>query len=380
MSAVLDALDLSRDLPLAVTLPAPLFLAMVGWYNLVAPHFVGMRKRAYVLSALSSFTMTLFSLPFVYAYFTGGLPAVWAAGEDGWTKTLADTAVASFGTYLFAQLVVGYIAYREEVGLLTGWIHHTVYIAVMVHCAMSKQSCIFLLAAIMELPTFDLAISNLFPPVRSDERFLTLMMCTRILFNTWLLADCARPTSRAVTEGSWIPTVILGLALTLHASWMQGGVRGYLRRRSKAAKAAKEVEAAWVAVPEQKTPLLAPTTPALEATTPSLNPVTPDESPLVTPHTPGQPVTMIRDNFFPNITIPTMPNLPIPAIPTLSDMAAALPQAKANLNQLQFGFAEAVNRRWEEHREKLAARGGALAARGEALLRRRRRDWADADE
>jgi hypothetical protein len=216
--------------------------------------------------------------------------------------------------------------------------------------------------------------------VRSDERFLTLMLLTRILFNAWILADCARPSSRALTEGSWVPTLILGLAFTLHASWMHGGIKGYLRRRAKAAKAAKEAEAAAVAVPEQKTPLLSPMTPALEATTPSLNPVTPDESPLVTPHTPGQPSTMIRDNFFPNISIPTMPNLPIPAIPTLSDMAAALPQAKANLNQLQFGFAEAVNRRWEEQREKLAARGGALAARGEALLRRRRWDAGELHE
>lgn len=211
--------------------------------------------------------------------------------------------------------------------------------------------------------------------MRSDERFLSLMMLTRIVFNAWILADCARPSSRALTEGSWVPTCILALAFTLHASWMHGGVTGYLRRRAKAAKAAKaKVEADAIALDAgEKTPFLAPTTPALDATTPDLSPVSPDESPIVTPHTPSQPSTLIRDNFFPNITIPTMPNLPIPAIPTLSDMAAALPQAKANLNQLQFGFAEAVNRRWEEQR-------GRLAARGEALLRLRRRDAGDMDE
>lgn len=197
------------------------------------------------------------------------------------------------------------------------------------------------------------------------------MLVTRILFNAWILADCARPSSRAITEGSWMPTLVLGLALALHASWMHGGVTGYLRRRAKAAKAKVEAETETVVL--EKTPLLAPTTPALDATTPNFGPVSPDESPLVTPHTPSQPSTIIRENFFPNITIPTMPNLPIPAIPTLSDMAAALPQAKANLEQLQFGFAEAVNRRWEEQR-------GRLAARGEAFLRLRRRDASDIDE
>lgn len=203
------------------------------------------------------------------------------------------------------------------------------------------------------------------------------MMITRIFFNALILADCARPSMRALTEGSWVPTTILALALTLHASWMHGGVRGYLRRRAKAAAktAPKPVaEAAEAdAVMAQKTPMLAPTTPSLDAMTPDLGPASPDDSPIVTPRTPSQASTNIRDNFFPTITIPTMPNLPIPAIPTLSDMAAALPQAKANLNHLQFEFAEAVNRRWEEQR-------GKLAARGEALLRLRRRDTGNAAE
>lgn len=97
-------LDTVHELPLAVTLPGPLFLGWVGWYNLVAPNFTGERKRAYVLSSLSSLVMTLCSLPFVYAYLTGGLPALWAAGQQGWTKTLADTAVTSFGTYLLGKL------------------------------------------------------------------------------------------------------------------------------------------------------------------------------------------------------------------------------------------------------------------------------------
>lgn len=94
-------LDAAHTLPLGVTLPLPFFLGFVAWYRTVSPHFAEERKRAYLLSSLSSLIMTLSSLPFVYAYVTGGVPALWAAGQEGWTKTLADTAVASFGTYLF---------------------------------------------------------------------------------------------------------------------------------------------------------------------------------------------------------------------------------------------------------------------------------------
>ncbi|GMK54036.1 hypothetical protein CspeluHIS016_0106220 [Cutaneotrichosporon spelunceum] len=380
MPVLPDALERARELPLGITLPAPFFLGMVAWYNLVAPRWTSERKRAYVLSCLSALTMTLASLPFLYAYVSGGILALWTAGQEGWTKTLQDIAVAWFGTYL---LVIGYVAYKNEVGMLTGWIHHSVYLVLMVYCARTPpMSCIFLLAAVMELPTFDLGLSSLFPQVRSDERFLALMMTTRIMFNAWILVDFTRPTSRAITGGSLVPTVMLALALALHVSWMHGGVTGYLRRRTKVATDAKVAQQAAdvVVASGEDTPFLVPATPALDPMTPSLSPTTPDESPLVTPRTPGQAATSIRDNFFPNIPIPTMPNLPIPAIPTLSDMAAALPQAKANLNQLQFGLTEAVNRRWEEQREKLAAHRGALAARGEALLRRRRWESGEDDE
>lgn len=95
--------ETARSLPLGITLPLPIFVGLVGWYTAVAPHFAEMRKRAYVLSSISSLIMTFSSLPFVYAYFTGGIPAVWAAGQEGWTKTLADAAVAYFGTYLFSE-------------------------------------------------------------------------------------------------------------------------------------------------------------------------------------------------------------------------------------------------------------------------------------
>lgn len=189
--------------------------------------------------------------------------------------------------------------------------------------------------------------------MRSDERFLSLMAVTRILFNLVLVFDCARPSSRrlmSAERGPWVPAAILSLAFVLHASWMHGGVKGYLKRRAKARRAAEMV-------------LDTPSTPALTALSPDLGPLTPDESPLVTPHTPSQPAIYVRDGLFPNITIPTMPNLPIPNIPKLSDMAAAIPQAKESLNSLNFGFKEAVKERWEEQRVRLAARGIRLRRR-----------------
>lgn len=203
------------------------------------------------------------------------------------------------------------------------------------------QSCVFVTASIMELPTFDLAISSLFPAVRNDERFLSLMLITRIIFNSVLLIDALRPSSRALTEGSWVPATILGLALVLHASWMRGGVVGYLKRRSKARAAAKQLAAekaaAEAAVERERRP------PHLE-----LGGATPEDSPLVTPY-----AAPADEGLFG--VIPGMGALP--AIPTLSSLTDALPQAKANLSALHSEFREAVHARLEEQRERLALHG-----------------------
>lgn len=253
----------------------------------------------------------------------------------------------------------------------------------MVHCATSLQSCVFVTAAVMELPTFDLAISSLFPSVRSDERFLTLMLLTRILFNAVLLADALRPSSRRFTEDSWVPSIILALALSLHASWMRGGVIGYLKRRAKAKAAAK---AAAKSTKSTKATKAAEVNGQAEAEAElggleggervngkerkpphlDLGGTTPDDSPLVTPY-----AAPADEGLFSGMAIPGLPGIhALPAIPKLSSLTEALPQAKAGLSQLHLEFREAVHARLEEHRERLAQHG----------FLRRRNVYADGGE
>jgi hypothetical protein len=179
------------------------------------------------------------------------------------------------------------------------------------------------------------------------------MLVARILFNMVLCVDSLRPASIALMDNSWIPATMLTAALSLHASWMYGGVKGYLRRQSRARAAAKAAKAAAAEKLHIETE-----TERVALESPADGLATPEESPLVTPYTPSQPSMYIPQHLFPNISIPTMPNLPIPNIPTLSGMAAALPQAKANLDNLNFGLREAkeaIRERWEEQRERISA-------------------------
>lgn len=203
---------------------------------------------------------------------------------------------------------------------------------------------------------------------------------------------------------------MLSLALVLHASWFQGGLTGYLKRRrgalrKKGVKAVQEEvalekenhEAGETSVlisnydadndPINDVPSLVPVSSAAKSIAPSglLAPstppaaLTPDDSPLVTPYTPSQTPLTLRDSYIfnvsvqlPNITIPTLPNLPtvsIPSIPSLSDFAAVLPLLPVRPD-LNFGFKDAVKNRWEEQRGRFTGMG---IGRGGSMMALRRR-------
>lgn len=89
---------------IAAYLPIPIFIFFALTYTTVAPYFQMEKKRAYILSTLSSATMSLISLPFVYQYTFHGLGVVYEKSQNGWMGSLARFGVVFFGTYLFGEL------------------------------------------------------------------------------------------------------------------------------------------------------------------------------------------------------------------------------------------------------------------------------------
>lgn len=212
----------------------------------------------------------------------------------------------------------------------------------------------------MELPTFDLAISNLFPALRNDFRFLLSFFLIRISFHLAYFIDCVRPSSRKVMGNAWTPLLMLLLAFAMHVSWFRGGVMGYLKRRSKATPDTM----AAIAPGE---PTLADFSSFVEnkgGVEYENESGTPDDSPLITPHTP---------RTVPNLTnMPQLPNLahmPTVSIPSFSDLTAAL-----HAREQAFGFKEAVKNRWEGQRDRFAEirrkNGVALTFGGVGVRRR----------
>ncbi|KAJ7778975.1 hypothetical protein B0H16DRAFT_1500648 [Mycena metata] len=232
MSAAAPPVFSLVNLPLPVSLSTtpvfvPAFLTLCASYPALSPFFPSTRQRAWILTTIASAVMTLASLPFVRDYAL----ALRAGGgvADVQLRTPAAVAVNRFfQAYLAADMFVGGMYYRDQIGVLTGWVHHAVYLCITEIAIRWAWAHIFCFAACLELPTLLRGLSTLLPPFRSNTLFALAFLLTRILLHlVLLLSYAAAPATR-------VPAAILALVFPLHAMWFAGCVRGFVRRFKKA--------------------------------------------------------------------------------------------------------------------------------------------------
>lgn len=153
----------------------------------------------------------------------------------------------------------------SEVTLLTGWIHHSVYVGIVQYTIERGWTNIFCLCALMEvcfhilsipsssyslkssqLPTLILGISFLYPRLRSNIAFAVVFFMTRIAFHIVMFVSYLIPYNRAsVIGGSYLPSAILAGVFPMHVMWFRGCVQGFVKRH-KATHAAREAQIARV--------------------------------------------------------------------------------------------------------------------------------------
>jgi hypothetical protein len=87
------------------------------------------KRRAWVVTTLAAGYATASSVPFVIdlMHARGDVGALQTPLE-GWRQQHATRTCAMFQGYLIADLAVGTVHYRDQINLLTGWIHHVVRI------------------------------------------------------------------------------------------------------------------------------------------------------------------------------------------------------------------------------------------------------------
>ena len=142
----------------------PAVFTLCSIYHLLAPLYTTPKQLSWILTTVVSATMTLVSIPFVWDYASSG-------GDVKSVRTLATltyTTSRVFQAYLFSyvfcslplnasytlfhsDLLMGVMYYRSQLGLLTGWIHHIIYVFIVQIAIERAWTHIFCLCALMEV-------------------------------------------------------------------------------------------------------------------------------------------------------------------------------------------------------------------------------------
>ncbi|KAG2176365.1 hypothetical protein INT43_005599 [Umbelopsis isabellina] len=239
--------------PLVLTSTVASFVLLNGWYATwtVKGWAVTDKQKAYVLSLLSSSTMTVGSIPLLKELWKHNWDLQVIVAERWWTVMLTSF----FATFLFLDLSVGFIFYRKKIDLLTGWIHHTTYLITMAWIIKNRMATVFVLMCLLEAPTFILALGSINSKLRRDYVFAFFFVSTRILFHAYMIY-----ATYACSSLKLAPTVVLSVFFPLHCYWFSGFISQqkrlyYERKAAKATKISDKrdtvISNAKVVVPEE---------------------------------------------------------------------------------------------------------------------------------
>lgn len=236
-------------------------------FYLASPHFPTTKQRSWILTTTSSAVMSISSLPLAYDYFSSYGDITRIHQSSMWTYC----ACRFFQAYLIADIVLGLLHYRSRVNWLTGWVHHSVYVFIVEYAIRMNWSHIFCLCAIMEIPTFVLAIATLYPHLRSDVLFATTFFLTRIVLHVRLGLSFFLHRAR-VTDGSMGPGIIMACIFPLHAFWFSGCVKGFVKRSQQGKKKKRVADGNSAIVARRAAPTRTPEHPSMPNATPTTSP------------------------------------------------------------------------------------------------------------
>jgi hypothetical protein len=207
------------------------------------------KKLAFCLTAVNALLMFCLALIYVSVkYKLGHNLFDYNGGEYSWwtgRDNFSAVALIMFGTANVMDLSLGWVFYREHLYLLTTWVHHFVYIWLVVLVVTGNgyvaslptpYTPAFMCALLEELPTFLLALGTIFPHYRQDFAFGVAFSVTRIVLHVYLLVYMLH-------LGPPPLVVILCYVnpLLLHLHWFSGWFSKYAFVKTSNAKKEKHV-------------------------------------------------------------------------------------------------------------------------------------------
>ncbi|KAJ2493358.1 hypothetical protein IWW37_000642 [Coemansia sp. RSA 2050] len=178
------------------------------------------KQLSWVLTFVACIVLTLGSVPYALLALSQGLDV----SKLVLTDTFSLVLLGGFLSYLVWDLVLGLIYYISAITILTGYVHHVLYIGLTLFSVTHGVSAVLCLMFYNELPTIVLALGSLCKEWRSDLLFATTFFCTRILLHSVFLH-----------KFYWYSDVrflwkLLLLVFPMHLYWFYGAVRLQVKR------------------------------------------------------------------------------------------------------------------------------------------------------
>ena len=182
------------------------------------------KRAAWVLTLLTAWLIAPCSFPYVRDYFWN-----WDEAANFTADPLSRFLVTFFLTFLVMDIVRCQLHYKNEMGFVEGWFHHSCYLGFFGWLLYEGWTVGILTTMPLEVPTVVLATGRVFPGLRQDLLFGISFLIFRIVYHSFLLYrwyHMVSPPTRLWPYPAFI--------LLLHFYWFHGWVKGQLKRTKSA--------------------------------------------------------------------------------------------------------------------------------------------------
>lgn len=170
------------------------------------------KEKSWILTFASSLVCTIVSIPYFLNFWRSGWDMKQLSTDSNWHTAI----VCFFISYLILDLSLGSIYYRNRITLVTGWIHHPLYIGILVWLLRCKSSSFFSANCLLELPTLLLALGSFRDHWRCDLLFAFTFFVLRLVFHAYMIIAVKRSHR---LEMLWLVAVAV---FPLHLYWFYG--------------------------------------------------------------------------------------------------------------------------------------------------------------
>lgn len=202
------------------------------------------KKMSWVLGTFSGIVLSIVGIIYLLVKVTT-YKDIFGYGANGpelfeSTNDVSNMIFLFFGISNILDLAFGCMFYRDQLGLLTGWVHHTLFIWMSLSSTTGNGLFIttppyassFAFMCIEEIPTAILGLGSIFPSLRSDWGFGLTFIPTRVIFHGYFTSYAFYMYYQNIGLNIHIP-VLYGLTFVMYASWAHGWIQMMLKKGKK---------------------------------------------------------------------------------------------------------------------------------------------------